>query len=163
MQVLSHFSCHVSGGFYVLCDLQGCIYRHEVVLSDPVILSRTREFGVTDLGPSGISSFFSHHSCNRYCRPHWTAPANPVPHIRPVRSTTMLKHSVPTANSRPMLMTGLVLEVPEEDDSDLDKYHRLPLRTWQMLLQALRRGFHGFPCNMGPELCHTFKRACGMD
>ncbi|KAJ6789691.1 hypothetical protein PWT90_00555 [Aphanocladium album] len=55
MQALSHFSYHISGGFYVLCDLQGGIYAREVVLSDPVILSRTRQFGVTDLGPDGIS------------------------------------------------------------------------------------------------------------
>ncbi|KAM4061342.1 alpha-kinase family protein [Hirsutella rhossiliensis] len=50
MQALSHFSYHLSGGNYVLCDLQGGIYQHEVVLSDPVILSRNREYGVTDLG-----------------------------------------------------------------------------------------------------------------
>ncbi|KAK4122022.1 kinase-like protein [Parathielavia appendiculata] len=61
MQALSHFSYHVSGGNFVLCDLQGGIYQHEIVLSDPVILSRTRQYGVTDLGPEGISSFFSQH------------------------------------------------------------------------------------------------------
>ena len=49
MQALSHFSYHVSDGSYVLCDLLGGIDQHEVILSDPVILSRTREFGVTDL------------------------------------------------------------------------------------------------------------------
>ncbi|KOS21220.1 Alpha-protein kinase vwkA [Escovopsis weberi] len=59
MQALSHFSYHVTGGNFVLCDLQGGIYRREVVLSDPVILSRNRDYGVTDLGPEGISSFFT--------------------------------------------------------------------------------------------------------
>ncbi|KAK3329219.1 kinase-like domain-containing protein [Apodospora peruviana] len=85
-----HFSYHVSGGNYVLCDLQGGIYQHEVVLSDPVILSRTREYGVTDLGSNGISSFFYYHDCNEYCRPYWTIPANPVRHYRPALSTSMI-------------------------------------------------------------------------
>lgn len=38
MQSLSHFGYHVTGGNYVLCDLQGGVYHREVVLSDPVIL-----------------------------------------------------------------------------------------------------------------------------
>ncbi|KAK3682839.1 kinase-like domain-containing protein, partial [Podospora appendiculata] len=65
MQALSHFRYHVSGGNHVLCDLQGGIYQHELVLSDPVILSRTGDYGVTDLGRDGISSFFSQHDCNQ--------------------------------------------------------------------------------------------------
>ncbi|KFA54437.1 hypothetical protein S40293_10266 [Stachybotrys chartarum IBT 40293] len=101
MQALSHFSYHVSGGNYVLCDLQGGIYQQEVILSDPVILSRTHEYGVTDLGPDGISTFFSQHGCNNFCRPNWTRPANPVQHFVPVPGTTMIRHSLPTANSRP--------------------------------------------------------------
>jgi len=101
MQALSHFSYHVSGGNYVLCDLQGGIYQREVVLSDPVILSRSREYGVTDLGPDGISSFFSQHVCNNFCRPNWTKPAHPLQHFDPVASTTMIRRSVPTNISRP--------------------------------------------------------------
>jgi hypothetical protein len=101
MQALSHFSYHVSGGYYVLCDLQGGIYQQEVVLSDPVILSRNGEYGVTDLGPDGISSFFSQHDCNSFCRPNWTKPANPVQHFRPVPGTTMIRREVPTRHSRP--------------------------------------------------------------
>ncbi|KAK3896806.1 kinase-like domain-containing protein [Staphylotrichum tortipilum] len=101
MQALSHFSYHVTRGNYVLCDLQGGIYQHEVVLSDPVILSRVGEYGVTDLGPQGISSFFSQHTCNSYCRPNWTRPANPLRHFAPVPGTTMIRRDVPTAGSRP--------------------------------------------------------------
>ncbi|KAH9999706.1 kinase-like protein [Xylariaceae sp. FL0662B] len=101
MQALSHFSYHVSGGQFVLCDLQGGIYRHEVVLSDPVILSRNRDYGVTDLGPDGIRSFFSQHRCNDFCRSNWTRPANPAQIFRPVPGTTMMRHSVPTRHSRP--------------------------------------------------------------
>jgi hypothetical protein len=102
MQALSHFSYHVSRGNYVLCDLQGGIYRNTVVLSDPVILSRTREYGVTDLGSAGISSFFYHHECNNFCRPHWEKPANPRMHFRAVPGTSMLQRSVPTRHSRPI-------------------------------------------------------------
>ncbi|KAK7419697.1 hypothetical protein QQZ08_010784 [Neonectria magnoliae] len=100
MQALSHFSYHLSGGQFVLCDLQGGIYQREVVLSDPVILSRNREFGVTDLGPDGISSFFSQHCCNHFCRSNWTQPANPVQYFRPDMGTTMMRRTVPTQRSR---------------------------------------------------------------
>ncbi|KAK4150421.1 kinase-like domain-containing protein [Chaetomidium leptoderma] len=101
MQALSHFSYHVSGGNNVLCDLQGGIYQHKVVLSDPAILSRTGDYGVTDLGRDGISSFFSEHDCNQYCRPNWTKPANPRLHFNPVLGTTMLCRTVPTSTSWP--------------------------------------------------------------
>ncbi|TFB03107.1 hypothetical protein CCMA1212_004516 [Trichoderma ghanense] len=101
MQALSHFSYHATGGFYVLCDLQGGVYQREIVLSDPVILSRRREFGVTDLGPHGISSFFSTHECD-YCHPSWTRPANAAQYFRPERGTLMMNRHVPTAPSRPL-------------------------------------------------------------
>ena len=101
MQALSHFSYHISGGHYVLCDLQGGIYQREVILSDPVILSQKRDFGVTDLGPSGISSFFTHHKCNGFCRPTWIKPGNPTQRFRAVPGTTMIRHTVSTRHSRP--------------------------------------------------------------
>jgi hypothetical protein len=76
MQALSHFSYHVSSGQFVLCDLQGGVYSNAVVLTDPVILSRKKAYGVTDLGPHGISSFFSNHRCNQYCRSDWNLPTD---------------------------------------------------------------------------------------
>eukprot|EP00884_Botryococcus_braunii_P003389 jgi/Botrbrau1/13050/Bobra.0187s0012.1 len=78
MQSLSHFSYHNSGGQMVLCDLQGGIRsgRRGAVLTDPVILSRRRTYGVTDLGPEGISTFFARHQCNHYCKEHWQKPRN---------------------------------------------------------------------------------------
>jgi hypothetical protein len=74
MQALSHYSYHVSSGQYLLCDLQGGIYRDGAILSDPVIHSRRRDFGVTDLGPEGMSTFFSRHRCNEFCNQSWTRP-----------------------------------------------------------------------------------------
>jgi len=120
MQALSHFSYHVSGGMFVLCDIQGGIYQNEVVLSDPAILSRNRDYGVTDLGPEGISSFFSTHTCNSYCRPNWTLPANPVRHFQPRMGTTMLRHTASTARSRPH--RTLAMPTYQEEDEDDDYY-----------------------------------------
>lgn len=85
----------------MLCDLQGGIYERELVLSDPVILSNTGDYGATDLGRDGISSFFSQHNCNQFCRPNWTKPTNPRRHFNPVPGTTMVRRTVPTAASRP--------------------------------------------------------------
>lgn len=47
----------------VCCSVVGGFYRDGVILTDPVILSRQRLFGVTDLGADGISTFFHHHTC----------------------------------------------------------------------------------------------------
>ncbi|KAK4243486.1 kinase-like domain-containing protein [Corynascus novoguineensis] len=100
-QKFNNNTATISGGNYVLYDLQGGIYQQELVLSDPVILSQTREYGVTDLGPNGISSFFSQHSCNSYCRPNWTKPASPRAYFNPVPGTTMIRRLVPPAMSKP--------------------------------------------------------------
>jgi hypothetical protein len=107
MQALSHFSYHVSGGQFVLCDLQGGIYRDGVVLTDPVILSRNKSYGVTDLGTTGISSFFSNHRCNKYCRSRWSMPADQSRYYQIQMGTSMMTgsamHSVPHQRSRSRL------------------------------------------------------------
>ncbi len=90
MQALSHFSYHISGGQFVLCDLQGGVYADAVVLTDPVILSRSKMYGVTDLGPLGISSFFSNHKCNEFCRSDWSKPADQRRYFRPQAGTSMM-------------------------------------------------------------------------
>jgi hypothetical protein len=108
MQALSHFSYHVTRGNFVLCDLQGGIYPKEVVLSDPVILSQNRDFGVTDLGAMGIRSFFSQHECNPYCRDHWHKPANPQKFFDPVPDSLMrMRHTVPSSLARPATSSRL--------------------------------------------------------
>lgn len=90
MQALSHFSYHISGGQFVLCDLQGGIYSDAVVLTDPVILSRSKRFGVTDLGPMGISSFFSNHVCNEFCKSNWSMPSDRTRYYRAQQGTSMI-------------------------------------------------------------------------
>lgn len=75
MQALSHYSYQISGGQFLLCDLQGSRRGGNVILTDPVIQSRSRlRFGPTDLGPEGIASFFAHHVCGSFCRGDWTMP-----------------------------------------------------------------------------------------
>lgn len=96
MQAISHFSYHITNGHMVLCDLQGGCYSDGVILTDPVILSNTRSFGVTDLGPKGISSFFSQHVCNSYCRPTWLKPQDKQKYFAPVKCTTMTLPWAPT-------------------------------------------------------------------
>jgi len=71
MQALSHFSYHYTSGEYLLCDLQGSRDRTHCTLTDPVVFSATREFGLTDLGNDGMKNFFYYHRCNRFCRRCW--------------------------------------------------------------------------------------------
>ena len=98
MQALSHFSYHVSGGQFVLCDLQGGVYSDTVVLTDPVILSRSKQYGVTDLGPLGISSFFSNHVCNEFCHANWSRPADQRRYHLPQPGTSMAMAGGTNAN-----------------------------------------------------------------
>mmetsp|Transcript_15818 Transcript_15818/g.34901 ORF Transcript_15818/g.34901 Transcript_15818/m.34901 type:complete len:310 (+) Transcript_15818:47-976(+) len=74
MQALSHFTYHQSKGQYLLCDLQGGRYDGFYVLTDPVIHSKNKEFGGTDLGADGIENFMAHHRCGRFCSPSWKMP-----------------------------------------------------------------------------------------
>jgi hypothetical protein len=71
MSALSHFSYHHSQGQELLCDVQGGKYDSCYVLTDPVVMSLERKYGPTDLGEGGISNFFHHHKCSRFCKPHW--------------------------------------------------------------------------------------------
>ena len=102
MQALSHFSYHISGGKYVLCDLQGGVYSNTVVLTDPVILSKNEKFGLTDLGSKGISTFFSRHKCNEFCKKNWATPSDRRCHFNPRQGTSIrtgAQHPVYTIRS----------------------------------------------------------------
>ncbi|KAJ1413582.1 kinase-like domain-containing protein [Ochromonadaceae sp. CCMP2298] len=98
MQGLSHFSYHASGGMLVLCDLQGGVYHDGVIITDPVINSADKSFGCTDLGPEGISSFFSRHECGEFCRAEWVRPTDQTEYYPLNKGTSM--YSTPT-ESRP--------------------------------------------------------------
>jgi hypothetical protein len=108
MQALSHFTYHVSGGQFVLCDLQGGLYTNGVCLTDPVILSRNKQYGVTDLGPKGISSFFSNHTCNEYCKSNWSKPNDQGRYFAPSEGTSMMMTTTGAAR------TGAQQRVPTQ-------------------------------------------------
>uniref|UniRef100_A0A7S1F2U9 Alpha-type protein kinase domain-containing protein n=1 Tax=Noctiluca scintillans TaxID=2966 RepID=A0A7S1F2U9_NOCSC len=90
LQSLSHFSYHLTDGKMVLCDLQGAVENEVVVLTDPVLNSRDRLYGPTDLGPKGIDNFFHHHVCNSWCDSGWKKPTDTARHFNPVKSTKMI-------------------------------------------------------------------------
>jgi len=105
MQALSHFSYHISDGEYLLCDLQGGVYRDGVVLTDPVVMSVNENFGPTDLGRKGMATFFVHHQCNEFCRPGWKKPSEHRSYYCVTAGTTMISacEYIPSMNSRPRL------------------------------------------------------------
>ena len=98
MQSLSHFSYHVSGGRFALCDLQGSYSRSSgVILTDPVVMSRTKEFGPTDLGPAGIEAFFARHKCGTWCKAQWNLPKK--------ANTPNLMNLIPLSQGTSMIST----------------------------------------------------------
>jgi hypothetical protein len=104
MQAISHYSYHISEGKYLLCDLQGGLYSKSVILTDPVILSRKKMFGVTDLGPKGISSFFCRHRCNEYCRSHWRKPHDQTGYYAAQMNSSMMTGDATTMPPPPRVL-----------------------------------------------------------
>lgn len=76
MQALSRFSYHITGGMFLLCDLQGGHYDDCYILTDPVIMSwdNCKIYGSGDLGSEGIENFFAHSTVNKFCDPGWKKP-----------------------------------------------------------------------------------------
>lgn len=101
----------------VLCDLQGGILTRGrgAVLTDPVILSRTRSYGVTDLGPDGISTFFARHVCSQYCQAHWHKPRATTTYYSCAASTTM---ELPVARHPQVVALPFYQAAIYEDDED---------------------------------------------
>ena len=120
MQALSHFSYHATRGQLLLCDLQGGVYRDGVVLTDPVVSSRSKSYGATDLGPAGISTFFSQHRCNEFCRKEWQRPADQKRYLPVRRGSSMMSslEHVQTQLSRAALSAPPPPPAIYEEDSD---------------------------------------------
>ena len=115
MQALSHFSYYSSNRLVLLCDLQGGIYRDGFVITDPVVMSESREYGPTDLGPDGIATFFAHHKCSKYCRSNWMTPSDKNVYFKLQKGSAM---SLPTRQSRApltQLLGNLSIQEEEED------------------------------------------------
>eukprot|EP00438_Fugacium_kawagutii_P007212 Skav218001 [mRNA] locus=scaffold2344:72496:74966:- [translate_table: standard] len=90
LQSLSHFSYHHSNGDLVLCDLQGSVEDNFIVLTDPVVNTKDKRYGPTDLGQKGIENFFHHHTCSQWCDPTWSKPRITNKHFVPQAGTTMI-------------------------------------------------------------------------
>jgi hypothetical protein len=100
MQALSHYSYHSSQRSVLFCDLQGGCYKDGFIITDPVIMSTTKEYGPTDLGAEGISTFFARHKCNAYCNAQWIKPADKKVYFDVQKCTSMM---LPTRHSRSTL------------------------------------------------------------
>ena len=103
MEAFTHYSYHKSGGQLIVCDLQGR-YRHNrysknksrFELTDPAICSRNRTYGPTDLGEKGIETFFSNHTCNKFCHSNntrWSRPNRARTFFTPTSNTSMIRSS----------------------------------------------------------------------
>lgn len=115
LQALSHYSYHVSSGQFLLCDLQGGLQRNTAVLTDPVVMSRKHRFGPTDLGPRGMSTFFHHHRCNKFCRSEWTKPRDKRDYFQATMGTSM-------ESSREYARHSQRMNTICESDTDSDDY-----------------------------------------
>merc|ERR1712136_616815 len=91
IHALSHFSYHVSGGSYLLCELQGGRFKDRYILTDPVVLSANREFGAADLGAEGIQNFLHFHKCGRFCRSTWKTRHKTERHFMPQKRTAFMQ------------------------------------------------------------------------
>ncbi|CAK9037391.1 unnamed protein product [Durusdinium trenchii] len=68
VQSFLHFSFEESGGHFIVADLQGVARESEVLLTDPQVLSLTREYGAGDLGTSGYLRCLRAHRCGQACK-----------------------------------------------------------------------------------------------
>lgn len=100
MQALSHFSYHVTGGQFLLCDLQGGTHGDAFILSDPVIMSASYSCGPGDLGPKGIHAFFRRHQCTRFCSSRWIKPRSSAKSEFSKRRGTTMVSRLPTHQTR---------------------------------------------------------------
>jgi hypothetical protein len=89
----------------------------EIIFTDPVMHSRTaKRYGPSDLGPEGISSFFSSHKCSSMCERTWNTPADCNRYFKEEESTTMSNMTAtPMPKHTPALGT-----LAEEDEYGSD-------------------------------------------
>ena len=128
MEAFTHYTYHRSGGSLIVCDLQGR-YRFNKYskskcrfeLTDPAICSRSRNYGVTDLGEKGIESFFANHICNKFCNSdgaRWQRPRYTNQWFQSNSGTSMLASSYTSMlnTSHPAKFTSTLAVVYDDDD-----------------------------------------------
>lgn len=71
LHAFSHWVYHNSGQKLLVCDLQGIFDQEsrfpKFTLTDPAICSKSRKYGKTDLGLTGLRNFCRKHICNGVC------------------------------------------------------------------------------------------------
>jgi hypothetical protein len=90
---ISHYSYHTTNRKLLFCDLQGGIYKDGFIITDPVIMSTTQEYGPTDL----ISTFFARHKCNKFCNKQWVMPHDKKVYFKVQKGSAM---ALPTRGTR---------------------------------------------------------------
>ena len=121
MQALSHYSYNCTNRKILFCDLQGGVYKDGFVITDPVIMSTTQEYGPTDLGSKGISTFFANHKCNKFCNKSWVVPDDKKVYFKAQKGSAML---LPTRSSRGPLTGNRFTD--NRHDSGYDSMNHLP-------------------------------------
>lgn len=136
MEAFTHYTYHRSGGYLIVCDLQGR-YRHNrfansksrFELTDVAVCSRNVKYGPTDLGEKGIDSFFHNHVCNQFCHVggHWGRPKRTRQWFPRSSSTSMMRSSqshLLDLGNRSTFQPGLggIMEVDYYDSSDDDSW-----------------------------------------
>ena len=95
LQTLSHYSYHSTNRKLLFCDLQGGIYKNGFIITDPVIMSTTEDYGPTDLA-EGISTFFARHKCNKFCNKQRVMPHDKKVYFKVQKGSAM---ALPTRGS----------------------------------------------------------------
>ncbi|RHZ48991.1 hypothetical protein Glove_535g4 [Diversispora epigaea] len=70
LEAFAHFTYEYTGGYLVVCDLQGIELPDRFLLTDPAIhCIKPLRFGKTNLGGNGINRrFVVNHKCNEICK-----------------------------------------------------------------------------------------------
>jgi len=138
LDAFSHWMWHVTREEILVCDLQG--HRGSpgsenlsgqrqfyYFLTDPAINSRSKSYGINDMGQNGIVAFFNNHVCNQICKQlglHGHRPKRDLSVSIPVQRSTSYspldfqpQHSVPFISS-----LGGIGEFSDDDSSYDDDY-----------------------------------------
>lgn len=75
IQAFCHWTYHHTEGELLFCDAQGIKDFRRYKITDPCIVSRTKnKYGDTDGGVLCQQAWFGRHRCNQFCKPEWKKP-----------------------------------------------------------------------------------------
>lgn len=114
-QAFTHYTFQKSNGFFIVCDLQGCVNH----LTDPMIITKKISDNHSNTGPLGILAFFHSHKCNHVCKSlgleemEANLPAHIKEKIEEIQNSNQ-KSKINEAKEEE--------ELKEEEDNDKDEY-----------------------------------------